>query len=71
MKQYCDQYHKRIADLENKKFDLEKEVEFKEMQVEYSSRFSEGMLIAIKMQPHFSNVAPSLKHLKPEHVFRI
>lgn len=33
LKQYLDQYHKRIADLENKKFDLEKEVEFKDMQV--------------------------------------
>lgn len=33
LKQYLDQYHKRIGDLENQKYDLEKEVEFKDMQV--------------------------------------
>lgn len=30
----CETYHRRIADLENKKFDLEKEVEFRDFQVE-------------------------------------
>lgn len=34
LKQYCEAYHKRIAELENKKFDLEKEVEFRDFQVE-------------------------------------
>ncbi|KAJ8932366.1 hypothetical protein NQ314_014733 [Rhamnusium bicolor] len=36
LKQVCDGYHKRIVDLENKKFDLEKEVEFRDVQVELS-----------------------------------
>ncbi|XP_018564823.1 troponin I isoform X9 [Anoplophora glabripennis] len=32
-KQVCENYHRRIADLENKKFDLEKEVEFRDFQI--------------------------------------
>lgn len=41
LKSVCDGYHKRIIELENRKFDLEKEVEFREFQVEL-----EGMNIA-------------------------
>lgn len=32
----CELYHKRIVELENKKFDLEKEVEFRDFQVEWA-----------------------------------
>lgn len=39
IKSICEGYHKRIVDLEHKKFDLEKEVEFREFQVEL-----EGMI---------------------------
>lgn len=34
LKQYCQQYHRRISELENEKYDLEVEVEFKQLQVE-------------------------------------
>ena len=43
LKQYCDMYHKRINDLENKKYDLEKEVEFRDLQVEKKLRDSMSM----------------------------
>ncbi|CAH1123641.1 unnamed protein product [Ceutorhynchus assimilis] len=33
VKQVCEQYYRRIVDLENKKYDLEKEVEFREFQI--------------------------------------
>ncbi|XP_028140805.2 troponin I isoform X10 [Diabrotica virgifera virgifera] len=33
LKQVCEGYHRRIVDLENKKFDLEKEVEFRDFQI--------------------------------------
>lgn len=36
IKQVCENYHRRIDDLENKKFDLEKEVEFRDFQVEWA-----------------------------------
>lgn len=33
LRQYCEAYHKRIANLEDQKFDLEKEVDFRDLQV--------------------------------------
>ncbi|KAJ3631035.1 hypothetical protein MTP99_012191 [Tenebrio molitor] len=33
IKQVCTQYHKRIGELENQKYDLEKEVEFRDFQI--------------------------------------
>nr|WUV29655.1 troponin I [Cylas formicarius] len=32
-KQVCEQYYRRISELENKKYDLEKEVEFRDFQI--------------------------------------
>lgn len=34
VKQVIEQYYRRIIDLENRKYDLEKEVEFRDFQVE-------------------------------------
>uniref|UniRef100_A0A1Y1MS20 Troponin I n=1 Tax=Photinus pyralis TaxID=7054 RepID=A0A1Y1MS20_PHOPY len=33
VKSLCESYHKRISDLEHKKYDIEKEVEFRDLQI--------------------------------------
>lgn len=36
LKQTCELYHRRIGELENRKYDLEKEVEGRDFQVEWA-----------------------------------
>lgn len=68
LKTYCNQYHKRIAELENQKYDIELEVDRKALEValscyacfdlKYNIKFSAHLLLVSCTSTSFRSAAP-------------
>jgi len=75
LKQYCTQYHKRVCELENNKYDIEKDVEFRDFQIaELNSLVNDlrGKFIkpALKKVSKYENKFAKLQKKAAEFNFR-